>query len=98
MVPRLQRLFSDISDIDLFLGGLMERPADDALLGPTFQCLVGDQFKRLKFGDRFWFEEGGQLNSFTEGKASRATATTRDVVVQSTASACKDQDGSRRAG
>ena len=93
MVPRLQRLFSDISDIDLFLGGLMERPADDALLGPTFQCLVGDQFKRLKFGDRFWFEEGGQLNSFTEGKA-----TTRDVVVQSTASACKDQDGSRRAG
>ena len=50
----------------------MERPADDALLGPTFQCLVGDQLKRLKFGDRFWFEEGGQLNSFTEGKASQA--------------------------
>ena len=78
LVPRLQRLFSDISDIDLFLGGLMERPADDALLGPTFQCLVGDQFKRLKFGDRFWFEEGGQPNSFTEGKARRTTATTRD--------------------
>ena len=68
LVPRLQRLFGDISDIDLFLGGLMERPADDALLGPTFQCLVGDQFKRLKFGDRFWFEESGQPNSFTEGK------------------------------
>ena len=68
LVPRLQRLFGDISDIDLFLGSLMERPADDALLGPTFQCLVGDQFKRLKFGDRFWFEESGQPNSFTEGK------------------------------
>ena len=67
-MPRLQRLFGDISDIDLFLGGLMERPVDDALLGPTFQCLVGDQFKRLKFGDRFWFEESGQPNSFTEGK------------------------------
>ena len=70
MVPRLQRLYGDISDIDLFLGGLMERPADDALLGPTFQCLVGDQFKRLKFGDRFWFEEGRQSNSFTEGTLS----------------------------
>ena len=78
-MPRLQRLYSDISDIDLFLGGLMERPADDGLLGPTFQCLVGDQFKRLKFGDRFWFEEGGQPNSLTEGKE-----TTCDVSVQST--------------
>ena len=68
LVPRLQRLFGDISDIDLFLGGLMERPVEDALLGPTFQCLVGDQFKRLKFGDRFWFEESGQPNSFSEGK------------------------------
>ena len=84
LVPRLQRLFGDISDIDLFLRGLMERPADDALLGPTFQCLVGDQFKRLKFGDRFWFEEGGQPNSFTEGEA-----TTRDVVIQSTACCIK---------
>jgi len=70
LVPRLQRLYSDISDIDLFLGGLMERPADDGLLGPTFQCLVGDQFKRLKFGDRFWFEEGGQPNSLTEAQVN----------------------------
>ena len=49
----------------------MERKVQGALLGPTFQCLVGDQFKRLKFGDRFWYEEGGQANSFTPGNLEK---------------------------
>ncbi len=68
LVPRIQRLYSGVEDLDLFLGGLVERAAGDSILGPTFRCLVGDQFKRLKWGDRFWFEEGGQPNSFTLGE------------------------------
>lgn len=65
LVPRLQQLYSSIDEIDLFVGGILERSVPGALIGPTFQCIVGDQFKRLKFGDRFWFEEGNQPNSFT---------------------------------
>ena len=38
-----------------FQGGLAEKPASGAVVGPTFQCLIGEQFRRAKFGDRFFF-------------------------------------------
>ena len=72
IVDRLKLIYAHPDDVDLFIGGISEIPVHGALLGPTFQCLVGDQFKRLKFGDRFWFEETGQPNSFTEGKERKS--------------------------
>ena len=65
LVPRLQRLYDRIEDIDLFVGGVVERPSPGSILGPTFQCIVGDQFRRLRLGDRFWYEEPRQSGSFT---------------------------------
>ena len=65
LVPRLQRLYDRIEDIDVFVGGVVERPSPGSILGPTFQCIVGDQFRRLRLGDRFWYEEPRQSGSFT---------------------------------
>ena len=65
LVPRLQRLYDRIEDIDVFVGGVVERPSTGSILGPTFQCIVGDQFRRLRLGDRFWYEEPRQSGSFT---------------------------------
>lgn len=68
-VNRLKQIYEHVDDIDLFVGGILEffGPHDDALLGPTFLCIIGDQFRRLKEGDRFWFENGeDESTRFTE--------------------------------
>lgn len=57
-----------IYDIDLFSAGLAEYPLPGAALGPTFTCIIGIQFYNLKYGDRFWFEHGYQVGSFSPGR------------------------------
>jgi peroxidase len=52
IVERLKLIYDDVDDVDLFIGGISEAAADGSLLGPTFRCIVGDQFKRLQHGDR----------------------------------------------
>jgi len=43
--------------MEIFPGGLLEKqdPGTDALVGPTFSCLLKQQFQSLKDGDRFFF-------------------------------------------
>ena len=33
----------NVSDVDLFVGGLFEKALPGALLGPTFACIIRDQ-------------------------------------------------------
>ena len=42
-------------NMDLFAAGVSERPTSDGQLGPTFTCLIGEQFEKIKRGDRFFF-------------------------------------------
>ena len=41
-----------MEDIDLFAAGTAELADADSFVGPTFNCIIGDQFKRLRNGDR----------------------------------------------
>jgi len=52
----LKDAYADVNDIDLFIGAVLEEKAGDSILGPTFRCLIAEQFKRLKYGDRFFYE------------------------------------------
>ncbi|XP_063858691.1 LOW QUALITY PROTEIN: peroxidase-like [Scylla paramamosain] len=64
-VGRLAAVYRHVDDIDLFPGGLAEKPVIRGLVGPTFACILGQQFLNLRRGDRFWFENGGFASSFT---------------------------------
>ena len=55
-------------DIDLFVGGVSERRLQGNVMGPTFACLNAIQWYHTKFGDRYFYEHGGQAGQFTEGK------------------------------
>jgi len=56
-----------VNDVDLFFGGLSETPVSDGVVGTTFACLLAHQFRDLKRGDRFYFENGPTSTGFSLG-------------------------------
>ena len=58
---------SDVDDVDIFAGGMSERLVPGGMVGPTFACILGRQFRKLKVGDRFWYENGNARTAFTQG-------------------------------
>ncbi|XP_062584185.1 peroxidasin-like isoform X2 [Saccostrea cucullata] len=60
---KLQALYGHPDNIDLFVGGMAEKPVDGGKVGPTFLCIIVDQFKRTRDGDRFWYENPGVFES-----------------------------------
>ncbi len=60
-----------MDDIDLYIGCLNEIRIPGTLMGPTALCIIADQFKKIKDGDRFFYDVGDQPNSFTPGKIKR---------------------------
>ncbi|KAK3888021.1 hypothetical protein Pcinc_001196 [Petrolisthes cinctipes] len=56
-----KRMYKSVEDIDLYPAGLAER-GQNSLLGPTFSCIVAQQFNDLRHGDRFWYKNNQQLD------------------------------------
>ncbi|CAB3398936.1 unnamed protein product [Caenorhabditis bovis] len=61
VLKKLQGLYGVPQNIDLWVGGIVEEKLENALFGPTFACIIGDQFKRLRDGDRHWYEKEGMF-------------------------------------
>ena len=68
IIGLLRSVYNHQDDIDLVVGGLAERPLSGAVVGPTFGCLLGQQFQILKKGDRFWYENNIPPSAFTKGR------------------------------
>ena len=50
-------------NVDLYVGAMLEDPVANGMVGPTLACLIGNQFKRLRDGDRLFYAANG---TFTE--------------------------------
>ncbi len=53
---KLESLYPDINDVDLWVGGLAESHLPGGCVGETFATIIAKQFQLLRDGDRFWFE------------------------------------------
>ncbi|CAH1796651.1 unnamed protein product [Owenia fusiformis] len=74
---KLETLYGNVDNIDIFAGGVIEKNVVGGSVGPTFACILGVQFKNARRGDRFWYEnnipQGFTADQLTEiRKASLA--------------------------
>ena len=51
-----EEAYGEIGYLELWVGGLAEEPLPGAMIGETFHTILVDQFRRLREGDRYWFE------------------------------------------
>jgi len=57
LAAELEALYgSSLDGLDPFIGALAENALDGALVGALNAAIIGDQFSRLRSGDRFWYE------------------------------------------
>ncbi|XP_075729299.1 chorion peroxidase-like isoform X2 [Rhipicephalus microplus] len=67
-VENYKRLYNDVRDVDLFTAGISEFSVPGGIVGPTFTCILGHMFHRLKYGDRFYYEHASQAGSLSPGQ------------------------------
>ncbi|XP_014241110.1 uncharacterized protein LOC106661888 [Cimex lectularius] len=65
LVEQLIRTYAHVDDVDLFPGGMSERPIHGGVVGPTFACIIAKQFSKIKRCDRFWYENDREFTRFT---------------------------------
>ncbi|KAI3413184.1 hypothetical protein GPALN_010685 [Globodera pallida] len=85
VLAHLRKLYGHPGNIDLWVGGIVEKRLPDALIGPTFSCIIGDQFRRLRDGDRFWYENDGvftplQLAQIRKTTLAKVLCTNGDAI------------------
>lgn len=59
---RLSAVYQSPEDMDLWIGGLLEEPVEGGVVGATFANILADQFSRFKRGDRYFYENGPDVN------------------------------------
>ncbi|XP_036149555.1 LOW QUALITY PROTEIN: uncharacterized protein LOC105828648 [Monomorium pharaonis] len=81
VIARMKRIYASVDDIDLFPGGMSERPLQGGLVGPTFACIIAIQFRQLRKCDRFWYETDDPNIRFTEPQMAELRKTTLAKVM-----------------
>lgn len=80
-IIKLRNIYADVRDVDLFVGGIHETPANGGLVGSTFGCIIEKQFSDLKKGDRLYFENGPSSTSFSSQQLNEIRKVTMSALI-----------------
>ncbi|XP_074198835.1 myeloperoxidase isoform X3 [Camelus bactrianus] len=56
LARKLMAQYGTPDNIDIWMGGVAEPLKSKGRVGPLLACLIGTQFRKLRDGDRFWWE------------------------------------------
>lgn len=64
-IAKFQSVYKNVKDIDIFMGGITQKPAPGSRLGSVFTAILLKQFSAFRHGDRFWYERDDHQTGFT---------------------------------
>uniref|UniRef100_A0A4W3JKG1 Peroxidasin homolog n=1 Tax=Callorhinchus milii TaxID=7868 RepID=A0A4W3JKG1_CALMI len=84
---KLKRLYGTPRNIDLWPALMVEDIIPGTRVGPTLLCLLATQFRRLRDGDRFWYENAGvftpaQVTQIKQASLARVLCDNGDNIQQ----------------
>ncbi|XP_059614618.1 peroxidasin isoform X2 [Phlebotomus argentipes] len=84
---RLKDIYGHPSNVDIWVGGILEDQVAGGKVGPLFRCLLVEQFCRLRDGDRFWYENPSvfktdQLVQIKQSSLSRVLCDNGDNITE----------------
>ncbi|XP_074079726.1 myeloperoxidase-like [Macrotis lagotis] len=59
LAKKLMTQYHSPENIDIWMGGVAEPLEPNGRVGPLLACLIGTQFRKLRDGDRFYWESAG---------------------------------------
>ncbi|XP_049621139.1 eosinophil peroxidase-like [Suncus etruscus] len=59
LARKFMKLYGTPDNIDLWIGAIAEPFVKGGRVGPLLACLLGKQFRKIRSGDRFWWEKPG---------------------------------------
>ncbi|KAM6338097.1 eosinophil peroxidase-like [Alca torda] len=59
LAKKFMELYGTPDNIDLWIGAVAEPLVPQGRVGPLLACIIGTQFRNLRDGDRFWWENPG---------------------------------------
>ncbi|XP_038184102.1 myeloperoxidase [Arvicola amphibius] len=63
LAQKLMAQYGTPNNIDIWMGGVSEPLEPNGRVGQLLACLIGTQFRKLRDGDRFWWENPGVFSA-----------------------------------
>ncbi|NWS77972.1 PERE peroxidase, partial [Crotophaga sulcirostris] len=82
LAKKFLQLYGTPKNIDIWIGALAEPFVKGGRVGPLMACLIGTQFRNIRDGDRFWWQNSGVFTP--QQRASLARISLSRIICDNT--------------